>query len=60
LLYPHWWLSPPLLPLFPAILTVSKNITKPVKDQSTAPPVKTAANAAIAQKEVVPAVFAGN
>jgi hypothetical protein len=42
------------------MLIISKNITKPVKAQSTAQPVKTAAVAAIALKMAAPAAFAGN
>jgi hypothetical protein len=58
--YPAWWLLPPLLPLSPVILTASKNIMQPAKAPNTAQPVKTVANAATAQKMVVPAAFAGN
>jgi hypothetical protein len=60
LLYPPWWLLPPLLPLFPVILTVSKNIMKPARVPNTAQPVKTVAGVVIVLKTVALAAFAGN
>jgi hypothetical protein len=59
LLYPPWWLLPPLLLPSPATHIILKNIMPPAKGLSTAQPVKTAAGAAIAQKMVVPAAYAG-
>jgi hypothetical protein len=54
-----WWLLPPLLLPSLATLIILKNIMQPAKGQSIARLVKTAAGAAIVQKMVAPAVYAG-